>query len=135
MMKLPSTLVYFSVNFNTTCCTFPDNYPELKAAYNVTSSEEYRIDDLLSYITDAGSVVVFETTASSVLTSQLNVGRTLFVCLILVVATLLFSRDLEIYALEPLENMFDTVGRIALNPLGAIREIEEKKLCMEVIDE
>ena len=57
------------------------------------------------------------------LNSQLNIGRTLFVCVLLIISTLLFSRDVEIYALEPLENMFDTVKKIALNPLNAIREI------------
>lgn len=55
MMKLPSTLVYFYVNVNTTCCTFPDNYSTQRTAYNVSNSEEYRTGDLLSFITDAGS--------------------------------------------------------------------------------
>lgn len=99
MMKLPSTLIYFYVNVNATCCTFPDNYPIHRVTYNVSNSEEYRTDDLLSYMTDAGSLVVFETTSTSKLTSQLNIGRTLFVCLVLIVSTLLFSRDIEIYAL------------------------------------
>ncbi len=93
MVKLPSTIIYFSINVNASCCTL-DNYPTYKLTYNISNSEEYRTDDLLSYITDAGSIVVFETTWTSRLTSQLNIGRTLFVCLILVVSSLLFSRDL-----------------------------------------
>lgn len=56
-------------------------------------------------------------------------------CLILIVSTLLFARDLDTIALEPLENMFETVGKIALNPLEAIKEIEEKKLCIESIEQ
>jgi hypothetical protein len=53
--------------------------------------------------------------------AKLNIGRTLFVCLILIVSTLLFARDLDNIALEPLENMFETVRKIALNPLEAIK--------------
>ncbi len=87
----------------------------------MSDSNTYRSSDLLTYTTDSGNVAVFETTLTSTLTAQLNIGRTLFVCIVLIVATLLFSRDVEIYALEPLENMFDTVKRIALNPLNAIR--------------
>lgn len=82
-----------------------------------------------------GSAVVFESTYTESLTAKLNIGRTLFVCLILIVSTLLFARDLDTIALEPLENMFETVGKIALNPLEAIKEIEEKKLCIESIEQ
>jgi len=99
MMTLPSTLVYFNVQVNSTCCTFPDNYTSLREKYSVTNSEEYRTDDLLSYMTDAGSTVAYESTYSEQLTAKLNIGRTLFVCLVLIVSTLLFARDIEIIAL------------------------------------
>ncbi len=68
MVKLPSTIIYFYINVNASCCTL-DNYPDYKLIYNISNSEEYRTDDLLSYITDAGSIVVFETTWTSTLTS------------------------------------------------------------------
>lgn len=123
MMDLPSKLIYFNVPVNETCCTFPDSYPVLRDKFSVSNSEEYRTNSLLSYTSDLGSAVVFESTYSEILTAKLNIGRTLFVCLILIVSTLLFARDLETIALEPLENMFETVGRIALNPLEAIKEI------------
>lgn len=48
---------------------------------------------------------------------------------------MLFSNDLEFAAIAPLEEMFDTVKKIAQHPLNALREIEEKNLCMENIDE
>lgn len=38
MMRLPSTLIYFYVNVNATCCTFPDNYPTQQVNYNVSNS-------------------------------------------------------------------------------------------------
>lgn len=31
--------------------------------------------------------------------------------------------------------MFDTVKKIAIHPLNALREIEEKNMCMEKIEE
>lgn len=38
MMGLPSTLIYFTVPVNDTCCTFPDQYPDLRAKYDVSNS-------------------------------------------------------------------------------------------------
>ncbi len=54
----------------------------------------------------------------------MNIGRTFFVCILLVFTTMLFSRDLENAAIGPLEEMFDTVRKIAIHPLNALREIE-----------
>ena len=48
------------------------------------------------------STVVFDKTDSDILSSQLNLGRTLFICILLMVSTLLFSNDVEHHALEPL---------------------------------
>ncbi len=56
----------------------------------------------MSYSTDLGSAAVFETTYTDSLMAKLNIGRTLFVCLILIVSTLLFAKDLDNIALEPL---------------------------------
>lgn len=86
-------------------------------------------------MTDSGSIAIFESSGTATLTAQCNIGRTLFVCLVLIISTLLFSRDIEVYALEPLENMFETVSKIAMNPLGAIMEIEEKNMCIETMEE
>lgn len=64
------------------------------------------------------------------LNSYFNIGRTTFVCILLIVTTIFFSSDLEFTAIAPLEDMMDTVRKIALNPLNAIREIEEKNMCL-----
>ena len=61
--------------------------------FKVSASSEYRASDLLAFTTDKASVVVFEGTATATLASQLGIGRTLFVCIVLIVSTLLFSRD------------------------------------------
>ena len=59
MLGLPSKLIYFEVKVNETCCTFPDNYPNEREKYNISSSEKYRTEELLSYETDVGNTVVF----------------------------------------------------------------------------
>lgn len=51
----------------------------------------------------------------------MNIGRTLFVCIMLILTTLFFSNDLEFAAIAPLEEMFDTVRKIAIHPLNALR--------------
>jgi hypothetical protein len=51
----------------------------------------------------------------------MNIARTIFVCIILIFTTLFFSNDLEFAAIAPLEDMFDTVRKIAINPLNALR--------------
>ena len=81
------------------------------------------------------STVVFNQKATNVLSSQLNIGRTLFVCILLIISTLLFSNDLETQALEPLENMIITVQRISSDPLHAIKKIEEEMMIKKSIPE
>lgn len=49
--------------------------------------------------------------------------------------SLLFTRDVEQYALEPLENMITTVKRIAENPLQAILAIENENIIKSTIKE
>ena len=83
--------------------------------------------------TDSDSKVVFETTSTNILNAQLNIGRTLFVCFLLIVATLCFSHDVETHALEPLENMINTVKRISSDPLHAIKEIEKEMMIKKSI--
>jgi hypothetical protein len=52
-----------------------------------------------------------------------------------VIFSLLFTRDVEQYALEPLENMITTVKRIAENPLQAILAIENENIIKSTIKE
>lgn len=53
--------------------------------------------------------------------------------LLIIITTIFFSSDLEFTAIAPLEDMMDTVRKIAIHPLNAIREIEERNLCLEQI--
>ena len=114
-MNLSSPLVYLSYPINKTCCTFPDDFQY----HNVTPISSLRVGSVVN--TDYNSIVaIFDRTEQDILSSKLNIGRTLFICVIIVVFSLLFTRDVEQYALEPLENMLSTVKRISENPLQAI---------------
>ena len=54
--------------------------------------------------------------------SLLNLIRTIFVCVVLTVAALSFSKDSNELVLIPMERIFKTVNKIASNPLSARNE-------------
>jgi len=55
-------------------------------------------------------------------TDGTNIGRTIFICLILGFGAWLFSKDTNNLVLRPLERMLEKVNRIAVAPLSAKRE-------------
>lgn len=75
---------------------------------------------------------------NNIITAGLSLGRTLFVCVVLTLGALMFSKDGNIYsyiyfilifnnffytandlALRPIERMIDKVNKIARNPISA----------------
>lgn len=87
-MSNPLVYMYFPVN--STCCTFPDNY-----SYTGIRSLTSIRDTSLVQSTYNSLSIVFDSTDQDNLTSKLNIGRTLFVCVLLVTFSLLFTRDVE----------------------------------------
>ena len=69
------------------------------------------------------------------LESLLNLVRTIFVCIVLTIGALTFSKDANDLALRPLERMVSKVNRIASNPLNAKNELllKTKKNEMETV--
>ena len=51
--------------------------------------------------------------------AYINIGRTIFICILLTIGALFFSRDAEILVLNPIERMIEKVQAIAKNPLAA----------------
>lgn len=69
----------------------------------MTEVEDLRSDSINAIIdSNSNATAIYDITPTNILSSQLSIGRTLFVCILLVVSTLLFSRDVEQHALEPL---------------------------------
>lgn len=97
MTSKPQPLVYFSAYVNSTCCEFPKNWPNYA---NTKSLDSIRPSDILVYVVadDNSNTVTaaYDKSNQSIFSSQLSVGRTLFVCVILITITLLFTRDVEI---------------------------------------
>lgn len=57
--------------------------------------------------------------------------RTIFVSIVLTLGAVLFSSDVEILVLEPIENMMQKVKRIAENPLEAAQIEERETLALD----
>lgn len=53
------------------------------------------------------------------LTSLLSIGRTLYVCVVLSVASIYFTNDATVLVLNPIERMLEKVKLISRNPLAA----------------
>ncbi len=90
LTAITSPLVYLYFPVNTTCCTFPDNFTAYKS--NTTDIDNIRSTSLTISSMDSVTLI-FDTTNTDILTSQLNIGRTLFVCFLLIISSLLFTRD------------------------------------------
>lgn len=75
---------------NTTCCSFPEDYPSLNSG--IPTLDSIRASSTMTY-TMGNITLVYDSTWSDIFTSQLNIGRTLFVCILLIFSSLFFSQD------------------------------------------
>jgi class 3 adenylate cyclase len=66
---------------------------------------------------ERGFLAVTDIRASTKLASGLNIGRTLFLCLILAVGSIVFSHDTSVLVLMPLESMLEKTRILATNPM------------------
>ena len=58
-------------------------------------------------------LAVFDTRADTQLQAILNMVRTIFICVVLAVASIMFSKDTNIIVLGPIENMIQKVQKIS----------------------
>ena len=79
-------------------------------------SESYTTNDGLEFI------VAFSTKKYTKLESTTNILRTTFICVVLSMASIFFTRDAQTMVLDPLERMIEKVKAIAKNPLVAASE-------------
>jgi hypothetical protein len=88
-------------------------------------------------------MAVFDLRADTRLSAGLNIAKTIFVCIVLTLAAIFFTKDANELVLIPIERMVEKVKRIAKDPLGIgdkdsevidIYELEEqdnKNSCLE----
>jgi len=68
----------------------------------------------------------YSTTMNVQMDSILNITRTLFVCIVLAIASIFFTNDANRLVLTPIERMLEKVKLIAKNPLAAASdEVDE----------
>lgn len=77
------------------------------------------------------SVAIFDLRYSTILESQLNICKTIFICIILAASSSILTRDAQNLVLTPIENMIEKVKKIAANPLEAAQEQERREVAEE----
>lgn len=70
----------------------------------------------------ADVMVVLDKRPETTFEAELGIGRTLFISLALVLASIFFNKDVEDQAIAPIERMIEKVNKIAANPLVAKEE-------------
>ena len=104
-----------------------------------TKLEELRtIEQEPATLEDAGdddfytAVAIFDLRANTRLQAGLNMARTVFVCIVLAVSSILFSKDANDLVLGPIETMMDKVNKISKNPLEAVQEEEREAVAKQL---
>jgi hypothetical protein len=90
-----------------------------KVSYTVDQTlfgQKYSLDYFTSTSDFTG---VLSTKSITITDSGLSLGRTIFVCIVLTMGALFFSKDANELALRPIERMMHKVNQIARNPLLA----------------
>jgi len=78
-------------------------------------------------------VAIYDGRADNSLDAALGIARTIFVCIVLTMGALYFSKDANDLVLHPIENMLEKVKRIAKNPLEAAQMEENEALAIEEV--
>ena len=107
---LDEKYVMLNMTHNGTIIYYNDNY----------STNYFRYKEVQSVFSDDGYVqIVYSLLKETKLTAVLNIGQTIFVCIMLTGAVLLFEYDARTLVLEPLEVMIEIVDTVARDPINA----------------
>lgn len=102
-----------------------------------TNYNDLRYNELYYYSYN-NFISIFDTRYDSKLVSLLNIFKTLFICIVLTLGALYFTKDAEVLVIRPIEKMIEKVKKIAKNPLAAseiktlqdtLFEVIPKKTC------
>ena len=84
--------------------------PDIVSKYRIEEYDEFTSGDYKA---------IYRNRVEAVANAYINIGRTIFICILLTIGALFFSRDAEILVLNPIERMIEKVKVIAKNPLAA----------------
>lgn len=79
-------------------------------------------------------IMIYSTQQDTWLTSLLSIMRTLFVCVVLTIASVVLTNDANTLVLNPIERMLEVVKVIANNPLAAASDEVQKSGMLSVLD-
>jgi len=77
---------------------------------------------LISLASETEFLAIFDLRYASKLTATLSILRTLFVCVVLGLGSLYFSRDTHRIVIFPIEQMIRKVNSISRNPIEAAND-------------
>ena len=76
-------------------------------------------------------MALYSIRSQAVLSAQLGIIQTLSVCIILSIASHVFSKNTYKLVIDPIENMLERVNHITSDPLKAIQDEEERLMYEE----
>lgn len=84
----------------------------------------YRYDeyDIAVSSYDSNAQMIYSVVSTNKLLSVMNISRTLFIMILLLVGSLMFNSDANKLVLDPIERMSEKVKLLASNPLGVIND-------------
>ncbi len=92
MTTFLNPLLYFSINSGTISDSFPDNYPSYTGTVNDILLNT-RSDDI-NLVTGDGYTFAYDISSYNKKVAYFNIGRTIFVTLLIIITTIFFSSDL-----------------------------------------
>lgn len=116
------------IPYDSVVVLFDPNFPPLNITINGTTiytnknytNSYFRYKEVKSLYSEDGFVfIVYSVLKETKLTGLLNVIQTLFVCVMLAGAAMLFERDANKIVLTPLEIMLEIVENVAKDPINA----------------
>ncbi|CAD8196025.1 unnamed protein product [Paramecium octaurelia] len=112
--------------------------PEIFEQPAYETKNQYRFSDLQYYVKSEGSDLQTYAAADLVSYNQTNailsIFQTVFVCIVLAVSALMFSKDVSDLVIDPIEAMMQKIEMIAANPLEAVNIEEQEDLIMEELE-
>ena len=89
-----------------------------------TPLSQIRDEEMTNYPSLNNSYVIYSTKQWNIWGSWINIGRTIMVCVLLTVSSVLINRDANILVLEPIERMIERIRIVAKNPMALCSEEE-----------
>jgi hypothetical protein len=119
----------------------PDNLTDIDSSYSWKQppfTENLRNDDIsastCTVFNGAQLSAIYLTRHGNFLNALLSISRTVFVCVVLAVASILFTSDANTLVLNPIERMLEKVKLIAKNPLAAASDEVENAGVYSMMD-